>query len=777
MDRTVTTRRSAAAAFVIAGLPACLVLFLRVLPLPPALDGCWSRIVRFHDGQVLRVYISDDEKWRIFVPLEKMDPLLVKATLAFEDRYFYSHPGVNALALLRAGLQNVKTGRIRSGGSTLTMQLARIAEPKRRSIPGKCWEMMRALQFELSLGKERILELYLNLAPYGGNVEGVGAAALGYYGALPDKLTPLEIAFLVSLPQAPTLRRPDSKPSALVGRRMVLAAMRRQGLIDQDDYEHGQAAAVPTGFRPFPFEAPHAADFLTIADPTGPDITSTLDRAVQRQVENIVVSYKQKINRAGATNASVVVIENSTRKVRALVGSLDYFDSEADGQVRGFYAFRSPGSTLKPFLYILALESGVINGEMLIEDAPYKFGDFEPVDFSGTWQGLVRAEDALAYSLNLPFILMLRRLGYARFIARLKQAGFGGPLEYGSYGLPIITGGMDVRLLDLTNFYVTLARGGMHGSYVLLESNGSSLESRLFRPGAVYLAMKALSKRNRPDAPDLVGYALPRGRICWKTGTSLGRRDAWSIGFQKDFTVGVWIGNFSGEGSDSIVGALVSAPIMFDIIRCLEDEWQGEFAWQDRARAEIESMAVCKYSGYRPGRYCALKKNVAVLENAHTYFECPFHKQYIMEKKTGYRASPWKKYRAGELCEKVMVVYPPQVQKVLGMKGREPQYPPENRLVEERSTLQVISPVEGSAYFIPWGVRNADRIPLKAFTSCKDGKVHWFVNDRYRGFTESGETMEVEPTGASMKIVAEDGAGAIKVMRVTVEREPLSGLL
>ena len=760
----------------IAGLPACLALFLRVMPLPPGLDPGWSRIVRFHDGQVMRVYISPDEKWRVFVPLERMDPLLVKTTLAYEDRHFYSHPGVNPPALLRAALQNVKAGRIRSGGSTLTMQLARIAEPKRRNIPGKCWEMLRAMQFEMRLGKDRILELYLNLAPYGGNVEGVGAATLGYYGILPDKLTPLEIAFLVSLPQAPTLRRPGWKPSARPGRETVLSVMLRQGLIDQDEYEHGQAASVPTGFRPFPFEAPHAADFLTIADSTRQDITSTLDRTVQQQVENIVMSYKRKINRAGATNASVVVIENSTRKVRALVGSLDYFDSETDGQVRGFYAFRSPGSTLKPFLYILALESGVVNGEMLIEDAPYKFGDFEPVDFSGTWQGLVRAEDALAYSLNLPFILMLRRLGYTRFTGRLLEDGFGGTLEYGSYGLPIITGGMDVRLLDLTNLYVTLARGGLHGSYTLLESSAIGPENKLFRPGAVYLAMKALCKRNRPDAPNLTGFALPRGKICWKTGTSFGRRDAWSLGFQKDFTVGVWVGNFSGEGSDSIVGATVSAPIMFDIIRCLEDEWQGRFGWHDLALAEIESMKVCKYSGYRPGQYCALEKNVAVLENAHSYIECPFHKKYIVEKKTGYRASPWKKYRPGELADRIMVIYPPQVQKVLGMKGREPQYPPENRLVEERSTLQVTSPVDGGAYFIPWGVKNADRIPLKAFTSCKDGKVHWFVNDRYRGFTESGETMEVEPAGALMKIVAEDGAGAIKVIRVSVEHEPLSGL-
>lgn len=758
----------------ITGFASLLVFVLLIFfyPLPRSLNPSWSKIVRYGDGKVMRTYVSADEKWRIFLPLDKIDPLLVKTTILYEDRFFLFHHGINPLSLIRALYKNIRAKRIVSGGSTLTMQLARIAEPKPRNIIAKLIEIFRAAQFELRLGKKRILELYLNLAPYGGNIEGIGAACLGYYGRLPEKMTPEEISFLVSLPQSPSLRRPKEKPSPINGRNSVLKVMFKNGLVNGEEYKRGLNAAVPHNFKPFPFEAPHAADFLFLRYPESDNIPSTIDRNIQTKVSNILWSYKKKIFDAGASNANVVVMENSTRKVRALIGSLDYFDEANQGQVRGFYAFRSPGSALKPFLYIMALEKGLINNAMLIEDAPYRFGDFEPSDFSGTWLGLVTAEEALSLSLNLPFILILKRYGYSRFIERLKDLGFNGPLTFDSYGLPIITGGMDVRLVDLTNLYLTLARGGMHGEYVMLEDEMPKQEKSLFRPGAVLLTLKALSKRNRPDAPHLSRFTIPKGKIYWKTGTSFGRRDALSIGFQKDYTVGVWVGNFSGEGSDSIVGALAAAPIMFDIIRAIEHEWQGRFPWERFAESEIENVEVCKFSGFRPGPHCPETKMVAVLKNAHPYIECPYHKKFIIEKSTGYRASPWKSYKKGEIVEKVFLVYPPQVQKVMGKKAQEPEFPPECRLVDERLTLQIVSPVDEGIYFIPSGVRNAGFIPLQAFTANKGNRIHWFINDHYRGATGSGEIMEIVPEGPTMKIVAQDEAGTNKTVRINIEKEP-----
>ncbi len=706
------------------------------------------------------------------MPLEKVDPLFIKATIVYEDRFFLVHHGVNPVSLFRALYKNIKAGKVVSGGSTLSMQLARIAEPKPRTVLSKLIEILRALQFEVRLGKRRILELYLNLAPYGGNLEGIGAASLGYYGRLPENMTAEEVAFLVSLPQAPTLRRPRDKISNREGRNRVLEVMLKNRLMDKEEYSSALNAAVPSGFRPFPFDAPHIADFLILEYPNLNDLHSTVDRTIQKKVENIVLSYRKDLLNAGASNASVIVLDNKTREVRAAVGSIDYFDKEHDGQVRGFYAYRSPGSALKPFLYIMALEAGLINSEMLIEDAPYKFGDFEPVNFSETWLGLVKAEQALSFSLNIPFILMLKRYGYSRFINRLSKIGFQGPLNYDSYGLPIITGGMDVRLLDLTNLYLTLARGGYHGKYLVLESAIPLTEELMFRPGAVYLTLQALSKRNRPDAPQLANFTIPQGRICWKTGTSFGRRDAWSIGFQLEYTVGVWVGNFSGEGSDSIIGSLTAAPIMFDVLRAIEEQWTGSFAWEKSATSEIEGALVCKFSGYRPGPNCPETKMVSVLENAHPYLECPFHKKYYIEKKTGFRASPLKKYQAGELIEKVALVFPAQVQKIMGDKYQEPEFAPQSRIIEEKSSLHVVSPTNGAIYFIPNGVRNAGFIPLQAFTSSKDGNVHWFVNDKYQGATKSGETMEIESEGLSMRIVCQDASGNSKTIQISIETEP-----
>ena len=747
---------------VIIGLYILLCVFtagLYFYPLPRKINPSWSKVVRFYDHRVMRIYLSDDEKWRIFLHLNEIDPKLIQATLLYEDRTFWFHPGFNLGSMLRAIYQNIRAGKVISGGSTLTMQLARLCEPRPRNIISKCIELFRALQFEARLGKKRILELYLNLAPYGGNIEGVGTAMLAYYSRLPEDMTPEEIAFLVALPKSPTLRRPDRGSSIIQGRNQVLRVMFRHHCLSQSEYERAIHSAVPTGKRPFPFYAPHIADFLVSKYPLKNDIKSTIDKRIQKKVENILHSYRKRIYDLGASNGAVIVIENSSRKVRAAVGSLNYFDFEHSGQVRGFYAFRSPGSALKPFLYIMALEAGLINPEMLIEDAPYKFGRFEPRDYSGTWRGLVTAEQALSLSLNLPFVLILRRYGYQRFIHRLQMAGLNGPLDYSEYGLPIITGGMEVRLLELTNLYTTLAKGGMHDEPVLLEDVDSTAEFPLFNPGAVWLTMRALSKRDRPDVPRLASFTLPKEKVFWKTGTSFGRRDAWSIGFNQDYTVGVWVGNFSGEGADSIVGAIAAAPIMFDILKSL-NHTANEFLWKSRAEREIERIEVCALSGYRPGPNCPETKTVYVLKDAHTFKTCPFHKKFIVEKKTGYRANPYRKYQQNEITEKVFVIYPPQVQKVMQGVGKEPKFPPDFQLADQSKTLRITSPIDHAVYFIPTGVRNAARIALQAYTSLVDDQIYWFINGRYLGWTKSGEIMEITPTADELKIIAQDGTSS-----------------
>ena len=737
-----------------------------LIPLPEGLYPPVSKIVRDRNGRVLRVYISRDEKWRIFVPIEKIDPLLIKSTIAYEDRFYYHHPGFNPFALFRALLQNIRAGEIVSGGSTIAMQLARIVEPKPRTVKSKVIEILRAYQFTVRLGKKGVLERYLNLAPYGGNVEGVGAASLAYFEKLPDSLLPGEVAFLVSLPQSPSLRRPGRRDRQ-DARDRVLKRMLKFGLINEEEYRKGLSLSIPDGFKPFPVKAPHACDFLILKYPEKNDIKSTIDIDIQMKAENILQSYRKYIETRGATNASVVVIENETGKVRAAVGSMDYFDKTIDGQVRGFYSFRSPGSALKPFLYALALEEGVITTEMLIEDAPYSFSGFSPKDYSGKWLGLVKAEDALSYSLNMPFVLILRRAGYRRFMEKLYAGGVRGPLPMDDYGLPVITGGMEVRLLELANLYACFARGGRYFEWRMLEDEPIPPDTMLFRPGAVYLTLKAISKRNRPDAPDMANFVFPRSVVYWKTGTSWGRRDAWCFGFQKNYTVGVWVGNFSGQGAQDIVGAKLAAPILFDILRSVEPEyWDGTFDWEEDALKELELVDVCAFSGYRPGPNCIEEKEVFVLKGANPFKRCPFHRKFILEKKTGYRACPWKHYREGETEEAVLIVLPGPVRNVMG-KGGIPSFPPDCNLSAEKKTLRIASPDNGSVHFTP-AVRDAGYLFLQAYSSVGKGIIHWFVNGVYLGDSESGEILSLRPEEGELRIVAQDDEGSTEEVHVKV---------
>ncbi|HID57196.1 TPA: penicillin-binding protein 1C [Candidatus Poribacteria bacterium] len=732
-------------------------LTLYLIPLPDGLRPPLSQVVRFSDGSIMRIYLSSDEKWRIWTPLEGIDPLLVRTIICYEDRFFRWHLGVNPFAILRALWQNIRAGRIVSGGSTLTMQLAKLAEPKPRTVTAKLHEMFRAVQFELRLGKRRILELYLNSAPYGGNYEGVGAAAVAYFGKSPEKLTPAEVAYLVSLPQSPSSRCPETgePQKAVEARNRVLALMRRYNLIDGKQYEEALRTPVPDHIRKFPLHAPHAADYLRMKHPDDVDIRSTLDPGIQHITEEIARSYIPKLRELGAYNVGVVVVENGTRKVRALVGSLDYWDEVHGGQIIGFDIPRSPGSALKPFLYALALQDGIITPDTALEDVPGDFSGFRPSNFSGRYRGLVTAEFALAHSLNYPFVALLRQVGYWKFLSLLENAGLGSG-ERRDYGLTLITGGMEVKLLDLTNLYVTLARGGRHGPLRLVEGDGLR-ERELLNPGAVSLTLRALSLKNRPDAPKAHNLLNSKATVYWKTGTSWGRRDAWCIGLTHDFTVGVWVGNFSGEGAEGIVGARAAAPITFDILAALTSkvrEIPMEFD-------HLVRIPVCPLSGLPPSEHCPKTKMVWAVRDRVPSRRCPFHKAFLVEAKTGHRASPWKRYRPGEVVWRTFTIYPPLVAAVMGIKnacgGR-----------VTRARLRLIHPTDGSSYLMTWGIRNTGRIPLQAWTEAGDGEIFWFVNDRFIGRTRSGETYFLRARPGELQIVAVDSVGNIARAHITI---------
>ncbi len=716
-------------------------------PLPDKINYKYSRIVESENGRVLRITLSEDDKFRIKSDISEVSPLFLKTLLLKEDKRFFFHPGVDIIAVLRAVYNDLKAQKIVQGASTISMQTARMLEPKKRNIISKIKESLRAFQFEIILGKRKILETYINTCPYGKNIEGIYSASLIYFRKKPSELLPDEIAILIALPREPSLISNEKK--LILKARKILTFMYEKSLINRKEYNK----AIKRLHFPeinIPFYMPHGVEFV-LEKSEDERIITTFSLPIYEKVMKIVKSYKPYFERNGAKNISVCVIDYKKREVKVLIGSFSYFDNKNGGKIKGFNIRRSTGSTLKPFIYAKAIDMGLINPESLLEDFPKRFGAFMPKNFDKKFRGLVRAEDALSLSLNIPFVFLLKRVGIDEFESAMKNMGVKA-IDFSRYGLTVSTGGIELTLLELIKLYYVLRSGGLVGNIKILRKEEIEHEKRIYSMGSVYLTLKALSKRNRPDALFLENFKKKRVYY-WKTGTSWGRRDAWSIGFGKKYIVGVWGGNFSGEGSSGIYGANLAAPVMFDILDLLEEKDEtGELEWFWKARREIEYVDVCSFSGYIPQENCNKTKKAQMLKKKHTTIVCPYHKKVIIERKTGFRACPDKKYRPGELEERVFLDLPPEVNKVLGKKGM-PNFSPDCKLLG-KGELHVESPIDGKTYFLFSDIKGASGIVFRAFS--KSGKIYWFVNGKYVGESSSGENFLYFPKKKFLIITADD---------------------
>ncbi len=527
------------------------------VPRGEALDH--STLVVDREGRLLRPYTHGEGRWRLPATLDQVDRRYVDMLLAYEDRRFRSHPGVDPLAMGRAALQFVTSGRIVSGGSTITMQVARLLEPRtERSFGAKLRQMVRAIQLERVLSKDEVLALYLSLAPYGGNLEGIRAASLSYFGKEPRRLSMSEAALLVALPQSPELRRPDrSFAAARAARDRVLDRIALAGRIPADEVALAKLDGVPNGRKPMPVLAPHAAEQAIAAAPLRKIHRLTIDASLQRSLQDLA---RERARALGPDmSVAIVVVDHATGEVLARVASADYFDERRAGQVDLTQALRSPGSALKPFIYGLAFEDGLVHPETLIEDRPVRYGAYAPENFDMTFQGTVSARRALQLSLNVPAVALLDKVGASRLSARLAQAGAPLVLPKGEApGLAMALGGVGVKLSDLTMLYAGLARGGM----VLplterIDDRVANAPLRLIDPVAAWYVGNVLI--GSPPPEHAVG-----GRIAYKTGTSYGYRDAWSVGYDGRRTIGVWIGRPDGAPVPGLIGRVVAAPILFD---------------------------------------------------------------------------------------------------------------------------------------------------------------------------------------------------------------------
>ncbi|MBS1973391.1 MAG: penicillin-binding protein 1C, partial [Bacteroidetes bacterium] len=572
MQTMLTIRKNKAVflkKFLIAIAVAIVLFFLLnwIFPLPDKIE--YSTIITDNKSEVIHAFLTSDQQWRMKTELNEISPLLRKTIIAKEDKYFYYHPGINPLALVKALARNIFRFKRVSGASTITMQVARALEPKRRTYFNKFVEMFRALQLEIKYSKDEILQLYLNLVPYGGNIQGVKAASILYFNKNPDHLSLAEITALAIIPNRPS--------SLVIGKNNAVIVLERNKWLRRfatshvfSEKEIQDALTEPlTATRgTVPSYIPHLANKLK---KRSTDIVKTnIQLNTQLKIEDLVKQYTASLKLKNIHNAAVVVIDNSSHKIITYIGSANFNDTSDGGQVNGAAATRQPGSTLKPLMYGLCIDAGLLTPKMVIADVAVNYNGYAPENYDKKFNGYVTMETALEHSLNIPAVKSLNALGKDKLIQTLARCDFQQiKKDQEKLGLSMILGGCGATLEELTGMYSIFASNGMYLRPVFTQSDTGQKKMQVLSTAATFMINEILSKVNRPDFPLNWESTAHLPKIAWKTGTSYGRRDAWSIGYNKHYTVGVWAGNFSAVGVPELSGANIATPLLFKIFNTI----------------------------------------------------------------------------------------------------------------------------------------------------------------------------------------------------------------
>ncbi len=559
------------------GLAVCVSgLWLLDKAFPPDLSRYQDRstVVLDAQGGILRAFLASDGIWRLQGDPDTVNRRYLRLLKAYEDKRFDSHWGVDPLAVARASLQWAMSGRIVSGASTLSMQAARLLEPRPRGLVAKLQQMARAVQLEWRFSKPEILRIYLTLAPYGGNLEGVRAASLAYFNKEPKELSLGQAALLVALPQSPERLRPDRfSQAARAGRTKVLTRLLETSAITGQAFEEAMAEPVPDTRRAFPFHSPRLARRLERRHLPGSAIETFIDPAVQRSIEDLAARHGQAFD--DPASVAILVVDNETLGVIGYLGGDDFWGRA--GQVDLARAIRSPGSALKPFIYGLAFDDLTVHPDTLIEDRPIRFGAYEPRNFDRGYQGTVTIRTALQQSLNVPAVALLDRVGPERFFAGLRQSGAGLmlPANVSRATLPVALGGLGISLQDLTMLFAGLAKGGLVAPLRLTQDVTPAPARRLFGAAAAWYVTDTLRNAPLPDGWGRARNIVRDRQIAFKTGTSYGFRDAWAIGYSGAYTVGAWVGRADGTPRPGHFGRNDAAPVMLQVFSLLPREAHG----------------------------------------------------------------------------------------------------------------------------------------------------------------------------------------------------------
>ncbi|MGH2607829.1 MAG: penicillin-binding protein 1C [Tepidiformaceae bacterium] len=748
---------------------AALWLFPRVVPHQPLrVRFPTSTAVFDADGGLLRLTLSRDGRYRAWVPLDRISPLLVDATLLKEDRYFRLHPGVNPVALVRAAWRSYVVRTRREGGSTITMQLARILYGIRSSTPaGKVVQMARALELELRYTKREILEAYLNLVPYGGNVEGAAAASLIYFDKDASRLTLSEALTLAVLPQNPTRRAPgpEGEPGALRDARDLLYA-RWQATHHAAESE---AALMKLAVRmgspsQLPFRAPHLVDAVLARARGSAEVHTTLDRRLQDVLERQLRAYVAAEARVGVRNAAAMLVNARTMEVKALVGSADFFDADIAGQVNGTVAKRSPGSTLKPFIYALGIDQGVLHSMTVLKDAPSAFGAYSPENFDGRFVGPVTAKEALIRSRNIPAVYVASRLSQPDLHAFLEMSGISGLRSREYYGLALVLGGGELTMEELVSLYGGLANDGVVRPVRYRADQPPAAGVRVLSPEASYVTLDILEDTPRPG--DLAAATPAPLPVYWKTGTSYGFRDAWTIGIFGPYILGVWVGNFDGEGNRAFVGVQVAAPLFFHMVDAIEA--------QDRSLAEpvrsfpanLTVVDVCAASGDLPNADCPRTVPTWFIPGKSPIRVSTLHQELLIDARTGLRACP--PYTTGLAHRVVYEMWGSDMLRLFQQAGLPRRTPPpfdprcEARIADAPAgpAPQIRSPLRGVVYSLRAKRLGQETITLQATTGPGVREVYWFVGRSFLGKAAAGGSLAWRPEApGSFMVRAVDDQG------------------
>jgi penicillin-binding protein 1C len=756
------------------GLVALVLLLaaVRLVPHAPlASRVATSRAVYAREGSLLRLALADDDQYRLWTPLDAISPLSVRATLSYEDRWFRYHPGVNPFAMGRAALSLLSGGR-RLGGSTLTMQLARrlYGIDSRRPL-GKLKQILAALWLEARYSKDAILEAYLNLAPFGGNLEGIGAASLVYFGKPARHLSLPEALSLALIPQNPNRRAQSMRESAPAFASLRAALGRR---VLERWPETGDVRMVGLGATTrageLPFRAPHFVDEV-LSENTAGALHTTLDLSLQQLVERQVHRFVEIEKRVGVDNAAVLLVDARDMGVRALVGSASFFDDAIAGQVNGTNARRSPGSVLKPFAYALGLEQGVIHPQSILRDAPVSFSAYSPENFDGRFSGPLTATLALVRSRNIPALLVAAKLDHPTYYQFLTSAGVSLPQPESYYGLGLVLGTGEVSMREVATLYAALANRGQMRPLQYVEQPRPQ-GTRLLSEQASWLVLDMLAKNPRPESPRLptAETTLP---IPWKTGTSWGFRDAWSAGLVGHYVLVVWVGDFSGRSNPAFVGIRTAAPLFFSIVDALVAHEKGLTSPIGARPEGIVRVSVCSESGQVPGPHCPHSKSTWFIAGHSPNAPCEIHRAFDIDDATGRRVCASRPH--GATHEEVYEVWPTDMLKLWAAAGLARRTPPgltAGCAAEQDvpgAPPRITSPLSGVSYALRPGKGN-DTLAFLAETDGDAHEVFWYVGTRFAGKAPSGRPWlwKMEPGTFVVRAVDDRGRADAQTLRVEV---------